>query len=149
MNPACYNYALPHSMGQKRETKRGKAPLVFPLLKSPFLNPRQVCAAVRLRRVLAYFLTSTPAAVRLTACPRLLLWRLAAYSCDSEESSQNIEHCTLNIEHLVSHAGKKAPLNQTERNGVKRTPRLGSSVTLGIALQIGLRYGCQALISFQ
>ena len=74
--PACYNYTLLHSMGQKRETKRGKAPLVFPLLKSPFLNPCQVCAAVRLRRVLAYFLIFTPAAVRLTACPRLLLWRL-------------------------------------------------------------------------
>ena len=106
--PACYIYTLLHSMGQKRET--------------PFLNPRQVCAAVR-----------------LAACPRLILWRLTAYSCDSKESSNRVKsivtHCTLNIEHctlihLAPHAGKKASLNQTERNVVKRTPRYGSSVTL-------------------
>ena len=40
----------------------------------------------------------------------------------------------LNIVHLVSHAGKKATLDQTERNVVKRTPHLGASVTLGGSL---------------
>ena len=35
-------------------------------------------------------------AVRLAACPRLILWRLTAYSSDSEENSNRVktEHCT-------------------------------------------------------
>ena len=84
-------------------------PLVFPLLKTPFLNPRQVCAAVRLaacprllsdfypaavrlRRVLAYFLTFTSAAVLPLAASSLNFVVLEAYSCDSEDNNQNIEH---------------------------------------------------------
>ena len=96
-------------------------------------------------------LSLTPSDLRCgtpAACPRLLsdfyprcgaavgsilayfCGGLQPYSCDSKESSQNIVHCTLI--HLVPHAGKKVPLNQTERNVVKRTPRYGSSVTLGV-----------------